>query len=78
MDYEMISQYEIRFTLHEIRKSSTIVECIRQISFFMQNEPNFPDTQMNVTSYNTRNYEQRTMNYEHKNEPKTNPNEPNL
>ena len=33
---------------------------------------------MNVTTCLTMNYEQRTMNYEIKNEPKTNPNEPNL
>jgi hypothetical protein len=39
----------------------------------MQNKANFPDAQMNVTSYLTKNYEQRTMNSELKNKPKTNP-----
>ncbi len=44
----------------------------------MQNEPNFRKSQMNVNTVITMNYEQLTMNYEIKNEPKTNPNEPNL
>ena len=29
----------------------------------MQNKPNLPNTQMNITSVNTMNYEQRTTNY---------------
>ena len=39
----------------------------------MQNKANFLDDEMNVTSFITINYEQRTMNYEIKNKPKTNP-----
>jgi hypothetical protein len=39
----------------------------------MQNKPNFLGDQMNVSSFITTNYEQRTMNYEIKNKPKTNP-----
>ena len=39
----------------------------------MQNKPNFLDDQMNVSYFITNNYEQRTMNYEIKNKPNTNP-----
>ena len=43
----------------------------------MQNEPNFPDDQMNVNKVLTKNYENWTLGEHGKNEPKTNPNEPN-
>ena len=36
---------------------------------FMQNKPNFPDAQMNITSVKTMNYEQITMNNANKNKP---------
>jgi len=39
----------------------------------MQNKPNLPDTQMNVSSSITMNYEHKTMNYAIKNKAKTNP-----
>ena len=48
----------------------------------MRNKPNFTKTQMNLTSFLTTNYEQRTMNYEVKNKPNSNPiqtqNKPNF
>ena len=44
----------------------------------MRNKPNFRKTQMNLTSFLTTNYEQRTMNYEVKNKPNSNPIKPNL
>jgi len=47
-----------------------------KINLFLQNEPKFRKSQINVSTVITTNYEQRTMNYEIKNEPKTNPNEP--
>ena len=43
----------------------------------MQNEPNFRKSQMNVTDLLTRDYEKKTLGEHGKNEPKTNPNEPN-
>jgi hypothetical protein len=49
---------------------STNVECSLQIAPFMQNKPNFRKTQMNVTYFISKNYEQRTMNNELKNKPK--------
>jgi hypothetical protein len=39
----------------------------------MQNKPNFLDDQMNVSSYITMNYEQRSMNYEVKNKANSKP-----
>jgi hypothetical protein len=39
----------------------------------MQNKPNFQKSQINVSPFITMNYEQRTVNYEVKNKPKTNP-----
>ena len=44
----------------------------------MQNEPNFGKSQMNVNRVLTNAYEERTLGERGKNEPKTNPNEPNL
>jgi hypothetical protein len=46
------------------------------INLFLQNEPNFRKSQVNVTVFNTRNYEQMDTWSIRKNEPKTNPNEP--
>ncbi|MBA7669086.1 hypothetical protein ES703_77214 [subsurface metagenome] len=39
----------------------------------MQNKANLPDTQMNITSVITMNYEQLTMNYANKNKPNSKP-----
>jgi len=56
----------------------TSVERALQISPFMQNEPNFRKSQMKVNKVLTKDYEKRTLGERGKNEPKTNPNEPNL
>ena len=42
-------------------------------AFFMQNKPNFPDTQMNVTKVLTKDYENRTLSGCGKNKPNTKP-----
>ena len=42
-------------------------------TLFMQNKPNLLNTQINVTSVNTMNYEQLTTNYANKNKPNSNP-----
>ena len=52
---------------------STLVESALQIGPFMQNEPNFRKSQMNVTTYITKNCEDMTLGQRGKNEPKTNP-----
>ena len=61
------------FTLHEIRKSSTLVEYVRQINFFMQNKPNFTKCPMSITSYISSRYEKIRHFSRGKNEPNTNP-----
>ena len=53
--------------------SSTTVESALQIHLFMQNEPNFRKSQMNVNKVLTKDYEKRTLGGHGKNEPKTNP-----
>jgi hypothetical protein len=59
--------------LYISRDTFTNVMSALQIHLFMQNKPNFLDDQMNISDCFTTNYEQRTMNYERKNKPKTNP-----
>jgi hypothetical protein len=59
--------------LYICKDTFTNVVSALQNHFFMQNKPNFLDDQMNVSSFIATNYEQRTMNYEIKNKPKTNP-----
>jgi len=48
------------------------------INLFLQNEPNFRKSQVNVTAFITMNYAQMDTWSIRKNEPKTNPNEPNF
>jgi hypothetical protein len=52
---------------------STLVECALQIQPFLTNKPNFRKSQINLSPFITTNYEQRTMNYEVKNKPNSNP-----
>jgi len=59
--------------LYNSRDSSTDDERSLQNHLFMQNKPNFRKSQMNVNTFITMNYEQRTMNYEIKNKPNSNP-----
>ncbi len=51
-------RYAIRNTQYE-HLPSTFVENPLQIGPFMQNKPNFPKSQMNVNTYNTKNYENK-------------------
>ncbi len=56
----------------------TLVKRSLQIRLFMQNEPNFPDDQMNVNKVLTKDYENKSNWTLGENEPKTNPNEANF
>ena len=58
--------------------SSTTVVSALQIHLFMQNEPNFRKSQMNVTNAITKEYGKWTLGEHGKNEPKTNPIKANL
>jgi len=51
----------------------TTVKSSLQIRLFMQNEPNFRKSQMNVSYYIRMDYEKWTLGERGKNEPKTNP-----
>jgi len=57
--------------------TSTTVENPLQINLFLQNKPNFPDTQMNLSSFPQKAYEIFTPLAGYKNKPNSNPNKPN-
>jgi hypothetical protein len=75
--------HELRTTVNmQLETVSTKSEQVRKITYeiikpFLQNEPNFQKSQMNVTDLLTREYEKKDTWWSGKNEPKTNPNEPN-
>jgi len=56
---------------------STTVENPLQIDLFMQNKPNFPDTQMNLSRFPQNAYKNFTSLSGQKNKPNSNPNKPN-
>ncbi|MBW8039198.1 MAG: PQQ-binding-like beta-propeller repeat protein [Planctomycetes bacterium] len=61
-----IMTYELRTTNYQLNKSD-------ERSIFMQNEPNLPDDQMNVSTVIAREYENKSDWTLGENEPKTNP-----
>jgi hypothetical protein len=70
-------------TLRLFRKVSAVIKKMRRnhctnLTKNMQNEPNLRNAQMIVTKALTWDYDKRTLGQRGKNEPKTNPNEPNL
>jgi len=65
------TQYAILNTRDEI--ASTTVESALQISPFMQNKANFRKSQINISTFITKSYEQLTMNNELKNKANSNP-----
>jgi len=58
--------------VHAFGIFTTVKESL-QIRLFMQNEPNFRKSQMNVTDYIRMDYVKWTLGERGKNEPKTNP-----
>jgi len=59
--------------LYNCRDASTSIEDSLQIAPFMQNEPNFRKSQMNVNKVLSKDYENKDTWWSGKNEPKTNP-----
>ena len=59
--------------LYNCRFPTTNVMKVRQIHPFLQNEPNFRKSQMNVTKEMKKDYEKKDTWWSGKNEPKTNP-----
>jgi len=62
--------------LYYCRDSFTDVMSALQIHLFLQNEPNFRKSQVNLSDFITMDYVQMDTWSIRKNEPKTNPNEP--
>jgi len=77
----LINDLRLFKALYICRETFTDVMSALQIKLFMQNEPKFRKSQMNVNKVLTREYEQMDTWLNGKNEPKTNPkrtqNEPN-
>jgi hypothetical protein len=73
----LIKDLRLFKSLYNCRETFTDVMSALQIRPFMQNEPNFRKSQMNVNKVITRNYEKRTLGGVGKNKAKqsqTNPN----
>ena len=77
--YNVIARKYLRIdkALYNGRDTFTDVMGSLQIRPFMQNKANFRKSQVNVNKVLTKDYEKRTLGERGKNEPKTNPNEPN-
>ncbi len=57
--------------------ASSIVNPASRYESFLQNKPNLPDNQMNITAFIVKNYEEIRPSTPRKNKPNTNPNKPN-
>ena len=64
--------------LHLSRNHYICRESTTNQTFFMQNEPNFPESQMNVSSTITMDYENKTLSQRGKNKANSKPNKPNF
>ena len=71
------ARYASQFTLHENEIRST-KDYVRNYKRFMQNKPNFPDTQMNVSIYLQTAYENKRDWTIGQNKPNSNPIKPNF
>ena len=73
LDFDIVSNFVLRISYFASLGIFTLVERALQIRPFMQNKPNLPKAQMNLSTVLTKNYEQITMNNELKNKPNTKP-----
>jgi len=76
LDFDIVSNFVLRISYFSYRDTNfpfTTVEKPLQISSFMQNKPNFPDAQMNVSRVSAKDYEEWTLGKRGKNKPNTNP-----
>ena len=73
LDFDIVSNFDIRISDFASLGPSTTVENPLQISHFMQNKPNFPESQMNVNKVLTKDYENKTLGEHGKNKPNSNP-----
>jgi hypothetical protein len=79
--------HEIRYTLYENRESSYLraykaplhlSRILYKSTLFMQNKPNFQKSQMNVSIFSQRAYENKSNWTLGQNKPNSNPNKPNF
>jgi len=73
LDFDIVSDFVLRISYFVSHGTSTTVESPLQISSFMQNKPNFPKSQINVTKVITRDNEDKTLGERGKNKPNTKP-----
>ncbi len=78
LDFDIVSDFDIRISYFASHGTSTSVEDSLQIRLFMQNEPNFRKSQMNVNKVLTKDYVNKTLGEHGKNKAKTKPNKANL
>jgi len=82
LDFDIVSDLELRISDFASLGISTTVKSPLQISYFLcKTNPILSAVgglQMNVTTFITMNYEQRTMNDANKNKPNSKPIKPNL
>ncbi|MHC4624073.1 MAG: hypothetical protein ACYS4W_09255 [Planctomycetota bacterium] len=67
-----ITIHQLPFTTHHLPitiHQSPFTSYQLPFNQYMQNKPNLPDAQINVSSFTTMNYEQTTMNNANKNKP---------
>jgi hypothetical protein len=74
--FDIVSNFVLRISYFAGLGIFTTVKSSLQIRLFMQNEPNFRKSQMNVNKVLTKDYDTKDTWSIGKNEPKTNPNEP--
>ena len=73
LDFDIVSDFEIRISYFAGLGLSTTVEDSLQINLFMQNKANFRKSQMNVNKVLTKDYEQMDTWSIRKNKPNSNP-----
>ena len=78
LDFEIVSDFDIRISDFASLGPSTTVENSLQISSFMQNKANLQNAQMNVTSFLTKEYENISNCTLAENKANTKPNKANL
>ncbi len=78
LDFDIVSDLELRISDFASLGIFTLVKSPLQISFFMQNKANFQKSQMNVTSFITKHYENKSNWTLGENKPNSNPIKANL
>jgi len=76
LDFEIVSNFVLRISYFSYRDTnfpSTTVESALQISSFLTNKANFRKSQMNVSIFSQKDYENKTLGGSGKNKPNSKP-----